>query len=76
MSTIVHKVQKLLEQRLKDGQDDNSTIDQLMTDLAVIILSNMRPHEIDAALYMALGQEGVSELLYMAILARKEAHQH
>ena len=63
MSTIVQKVQMALEQRLKDGESDNSSIDQVMTDLAVIILSNMRPHEIDAALFMALGQEGVARLV-------------
>tara|TARA_Y100000004_G_scaffold197184_1_gene270265 strand:- start:300 stop:521 length:222 start_codon:yes stop_codon:yes gene_type:complete len=63
MSTVVHKVEADLKQRLKQSYTDGSSIDQVLTDLAVIVLSNMRPHEVDAALYMSLGHQGVADLL-------------
>ncbi len=60
---ITNKVIRDLNKRFEQSKSDGSTIEQTMTDLAVIVLSNMRPHEVDAALYMSLGHEGVAELL-------------
>ena len=60
---ITHKVGRDLNNRLDQAKTDGSSIEQVMTDLAVIVLSNMRPCEVDAALFMSLGHEGVAELL-------------
>lgn len=67
MSTIVEKIGRDLNLRVQQFPEDGSTIEQTMTDLAVIILSNMRPHEVDAALFMSLGHEGVAELLALRV---------
>ena len=58
----VHKMKSMLHARL-DGWPDGTTIDQVMTDCAVIILSNMRPQEIQAALLMSLGHDGVAQII-------------
>ena len=63
MSNIVNKVETDLKARLHQSRTDGSSIDQVLTDLAVIVLSNMRPHEVDAALFMSLGHQGVADLL-------------
>ena len=60
---IVHKVEVMLTERLRQFPNDGTTIEQVMTDLAVIVLSNMRPCEVDTALFMSLGREGVADLL-------------
>ena len=59
---IVNKTEALLVQRFQSHPSDGSTIDQVMTDLAVIVLSNMRPAEIEQALVFSIGHEGVSKL--------------
>lgn len=59
---IVHKTEAMLVQRLQTHPSDGSGIDQVMTDLAVIILSNMRPAEIEQALVFSIGHDGVSKL--------------
>jgi hypothetical protein len=58
----VHKVRNELHNRL-DNWPDGTTIDQAMTDCAVIVLSNMRPQEIQAALLMSLGHDGVAQII-------------
>lgn len=63
MGSIVSKVDILLRSRLQEYPGDGSTTDQLLVDLAVIILSNMRSCEVDTALFMSLGHDGVAELL-------------
>lgn len=63
MGSIVSKVDVLLRKRLDAYPGDGSSTDQLLVDLAVIILSNMRPCEVDTALFMSLGHDGVAELL-------------
>ncbi len=57
----VHKVRTELRNRLNDWPD-GTTIDQVMTDCAVIVLSNMRQQEIQAALLMSLGHDGVAQI--------------
>lgn len=59
---IVHKTEAALTQRLIRHPGDGSTIDQVMTDLAVIVISNMRMSEIETAIVFSLGAEGASEL--------------
>jgi hypothetical protein len=63
MGSMATKVGSLLRKRLDSYPSDGSTTDQLMVDLAVIVLSNMRSCEVDTALFMSLGYEGVAELL-------------
>ncbi len=58
----VHKVRSELRNRL-DHWPDGTTIDQVMTDCAVIVLSNMRQQEIQAALLMSLGHDGVAQII-------------
>lgn len=60
---VTHKAFQDLNNRFALSKTDGSSIEQVMTDFAVIVLSNMRPCEIDAALFMSLGHEGVSQLL-------------
>lgn len=59
---IVAKVEVMLKERLDQHPADGSSIEQVMTDLAIIVLSNMRPCEVDTALFMSLGHDGVTEL--------------
>lgn len=63
MGSVVTKVDVLLRKRLDAYPRDGSSTDQLLVDLAVIILSNMRPCEVDTALFMSLGHDGVAALL-------------
>lgn len=60
---VTHKSFQDLSNRFELSKVDGSSIEQVMTDFAVIVLSNMRPCEIDAALFMSLGHEGVSRLI-------------
>lgn len=60
---VTHKAFQDLSNRFELSKVDGSSIEQVMTDFAVIVLSNMRPCEVDAALYMSMGHEGVAQLL-------------
>ena len=70
MSTIIDKVSRCLKHRLELYPKDGSTIEQAMTDCAVIVLSNMRPEEIDTALFMSLGVDGVTDLITQQLLPK------
>ena len=61
---IIHKTEAELTKRLIRHPGDGSTIDQVMTDLAVIVISNMRPSEIETAIIFSLGADGASELAH------------
>ena len=63
MTTVIDKVKNLIDIRLGSFKEDHSTIDQAMVDCAVILMSHMRPDEIENALYMSLGHEGVADLV-------------
>jgi hypothetical protein len=70
MSSIVDKVGRCLLERLALHPKDGSTIEQAMTDCAVIVLSNMRAEEIDSALFMSLGVDGVTDLITKQLLPK------
>ena len=63
MSNSVEKVNSYLQIKLGDFRNGGITQEQCLTDFAVILMSNMRLPEIENALYMSLGVEGVAELI-------------
>lgn len=63
MSSILTKLERELQSRLMHAALDRSTTDQVMVDLAVIILSEMRPAEIEKALLAARNIESVEAFL-------------
>ena len=63
MPNTASRVKESLESRFSKHPEDGSSIEQLMTDCAVIVLSNMSFREIDSALFMSLGADGVSKLV-------------
>ena len=63
MTTVIEKVKGLIDIRLGSFKEDHSTIEQAMVDCAVILMSHMRPDEIENALYMSLGHDGVAALI-------------
>lgn len=67
MTTVIDKVKNLIDIRLGSYKTDHSTIDQAMIDCAVILMSHMRPEEIETALYMSLGNAGVNDLLQLRL---------
>ena len=71
MSSIVDKVSRCLKHRLELHPKDGSSIEQTMTDCAVIILTHMRPEEIDTALLKSLGVDGVTDLITQQLLPPK-----
>lgn len=63
MATILTKLERELQGRLMHAAIDGSTTDQVMVDLAVIILSKMRSGEIEKALLAARNIESVDAFL-------------
>ncbi|QDP47785.1 MAG: hypothetical protein Unbinned3138contig1001_4 [Prokaryotic dsDNA virus sp.] len=63
VSNTAHKIRDMVTQRVAEWPRDGTSQGQVVTDCAVYILSNMRPVEIDNALFMSLGHDGVAELI-------------
>ncbi len=63
MSNTVHRIQSMVNRRTSEWPQDGSSQSQCVIDCAVYVLSNMRPVEIDNALFMSLGHDGVAELI-------------
>jgi hypothetical protein len=63
MSNVIEKVNSCLATKMEDFRRGNCTIEQCLTDMSVVIMSNMRLPEIENALYMSLGVEGVAGLI-------------
>jgi len=63
MSNTAYKIRDTIVKRIDSWPKDGTSQSQVITDCAVSILSMMNKAEIDNALFMSLGHEGVAELI-------------
>ena len=64
-------IQNATNRSVQSFEDHKSTGSQAVLDIAVVVLSFMTREEIETAMYMSMGSDGVAELVASTLEAKK-----